>query len=678
MLNTKIINRLKKLSSETFKNMPKSELVHLKEAIRSRLGTYSQGENEDESALQCLLDEIEAYQLDIEIQNRSIQEANEDLSKRNKQLQKELSKHIQVEETLQKLSRAIEQSPCTVMITDVEGMIEYVNPKFTELTGYTPEEVMGKNPRILKPDKIPSEKYSNLWRTITSGNEWSGEFCNRKKNGDLYWEYGYISPVKNQLGVITNFIAVKEDITERIKAEEELRKFSRAIEQSPCTVIITNTKGIIEYVNPKFTQLTGYTLEEVIGKSPRILKPENIPSENFAQLWKTLLDGKEWQGEFCNKKKSGEIYWEYAYISPMRNLQGKVTHFIAVKEDITEHKLADEERNKHIRDLEDLMLFSTRLNKEEHDEELFRQLASALQLHFEPDLVAIVMIDKEKNMLYAPVTEPPLRLHELVKEDAIYDPLLCGVLKTGEKDIVEDINEGKHCDCIRYRIEEGGYMCFPLNIDNKTTGMVFMTKKEIKPWKSGKVRRLISNYIETTGLALQKLELLDIAKHTNITDELTGVYNKRYFKDLLIKQFAIAKRRNEDLSLLILTIDQLAKIKDMHSTRAGNLVLQQMTSILSDSVSDSDIIARYGDEEFVILMPSTFTTRALVKADSIRQRIEFTSFDNVVTGQPLNITLSIGVASFPENGAEPESLVTLANKALKQAKEGGGNKVAAP
>lgn len=130
---------------------------------------------------------------------------------------------IIAKEELAKLSRAIEQSPVTVLITDIEGSIEYVNPKFTELTGYTAAEAIGQNPRMLKSGKMGPEEYRRLWEAITAGNEWHGEFLNKKKNGELYWESASISAIKNPQGVITHFVAVKEDITERKKTMEQLR-----------------------------------------------------------------------------------------------------------------------------------------------------------------------------------------------------------------------------------------------------------------------------------------------------------------------------------------------------------------------------------------------------------------------------------------------------------------------
>lgn len=131
-------------------------------------------------------------------------------------------------------------------------------------------------------------------------------------------------------------------ILERRRADEELLKLSRAIAQSPSTAVITDTHGNIEYVNPKFTEVSGYAPEEVIGRNPRILQSGDQPPQFFADLWGTILAGGEWQGEFSNRKKSGQVYWELASISPIRSAAGEVTHYLKVAEDITARKQAEE------------------------------------------------------------------------------------------------------------------------------------------------------------------------------------------------------------------------------------------------------------------------------------------------------------------------------------------------
>ncbi|MGD8305610.1 MAG: PAS domain S-box protein [Ignavibacteria bacterium] len=131
------------------------------------------------------------------------------------------------------------------------------------------------------------------------------------------------------------------DLTERKLAEEEIRKLSYAVEQGPVSIIITDTNGKIEYVNKRFVELTGYFAEEVIGRNPRMLKSGEHSDAEYKKLWDTILSGNDWQGEFHNRKKNGDLYWESASISPLKDKNGEITHFIAIKEDITQHKKAE-------------------------------------------------------------------------------------------------------------------------------------------------------------------------------------------------------------------------------------------------------------------------------------------------------------------------------------------------
>tara|TARA_R110001583_G_C5666121_1_gene410177 strand:+ start:184 stop:1731 length:1548 start_codon:yes stop_codon:yes gene_type:complete len=127
----------------------------------------------------------------------------------------------------------------------------------------------------------------------------------------------------------------------RATLESELRIASLAVNQTASSIIITDTTGSIKYVNPAFTQKTGYLLEEIVGKTPRILRSGETPAEEYATLWKTLADGNNWRGEFRNRKKNGELYWEIASIAPVKQRNGKISHYVAVKEDITALKNAE-------------------------------------------------------------------------------------------------------------------------------------------------------------------------------------------------------------------------------------------------------------------------------------------------------------------------------------------------
>ena len=149
-------------------------------------------------------------------------------------------------------------------------------------------------------------------------------------------------PLINSDGTVS-LLEIMHDVTARKKSEEQIRLLSHAVEQSPTAVIITDTSGKIQYANSKFTQLTGYEAREVIGKSPGILKSGKTLESEYRSLWKTILAGGEWRGEFLNKRRSGELYWESGCISPLSDEYGNITHFIAIKEDVTARKETEQE-----------------------------------------------------------------------------------------------------------------------------------------------------------------------------------------------------------------------------------------------------------------------------------------------------------------------------------------------
>ncbi len=188
-------------------------------------------------------------------------------------------KQKQQNEQIRSLFHAVEQSPASIVITDTNGNIEYVNKKFITMTGYTSEEAIGKNPRVLKADKTTSEEYKEFWETIVSGKEWTGELLNKKKDGQTYWEYASISPIRNQNGEITHFIAIKEDITKRKKAEEELLEFSNfnqtLVASLPFGMDIVDEEGNILYMSE--------TLETLLGKKAIGEKCWNVYRDNKKQ-----------------------------------------------------------------------------------------------------------------------------------------------------------------------------------------------------------------------------------------------------------------------------------------------------------------------------------------------------------------------------------------------------------
>lgn len=245
------------------------------------------------------------------------------------------------EDELRKLMSAIEQSPAGVVITDRQGAIEFVNPRFTDITGYAPSEVLGKNPRILKSNKQSDKIYRDLWKTISDGQVWRGELCNRKKDGTLYWESACIAPVRNEQNEITNFVAVKEDITAQVRDREQLRLQSTALAAAANAIFITDTDGRIIWANNAFCRMSGYRLEELLNETPRKMKSGKHDTSYYQELWKTVLAGDVWSSEVIERRNDGELYTVYQTITPLKDENGVVTHFIAVHEDITARKLAE-------------------------------------------------------------------------------------------------------------------------------------------------------------------------------------------------------------------------------------------------------------------------------------------------------------------------------------------------
>ncbi len=238
--------------------------------------------------------------------------------------------------------RLFEKSPEGIVILDGDDRIVDVNREFTNIFGYTIEEIQGKKVNdVLVPPELKAEAEKLSWG-VYHDQIVQFDTVRQRKDGTLIDVSVLGSPITLG-GTNVGCYGIYRDISERKHAEEQLLMLSRAVEQSPASIVITDINGIIEYVNDRFVQVTGYTAEEATGKNPRLLSSGIEPREKYAQLWSTITAGGEWRGEFLNRKKNGELYWEFASVSPIKNRDGVAKHYLAVKEDITERKRAEEQ-----------------------------------------------------------------------------------------------------------------------------------------------------------------------------------------------------------------------------------------------------------------------------------------------------------------------------------------------
>ncbi|MCU7844391.1 MAG: EAL domain-containing protein [Candidatus Thiodiazotropha sp. (ex Monitilora ramsayi)] len=408
------------------------------------------------------------------------------------------------ERQLSKLSRALEQSPASVVITSTDGTIEYVNPKFEAVSGYTAEEAIGQNPRILKSGNKSTEEYREMWNTLLEGREWRGNFHNRRKDGSVYWEAASISPLRDDSGKITHFIAVKEDVTAQKRAEDQLRMNATVFDTTSEGIMVTDADNLIKTVNPAFSRITGYEAEEVIGRSPKILSSGRHTENFYEQLWSSVMQNGYWSGEIWNRKKDGSVFPEWLSIAAIKSDDGLVKEYVAVFSDITKHKQ-----------------------------------------------------DEEK---------------------------------------------------IRYQ----------------------------------------ANF-----------------------DALTGLPNRSLLTDRLSQAILSANREKWNLGLLFIDLDQFKVVNDTFGHVVGDELLQQVAERIRECVREADTVARFGGDEFVILLQDIEDPDVAVAISS--KVIEALTRSFKLYGREIFIGASIGITIYPEDAGTADTLLRNADMAMYQAKEHGRN-----
>ncbi|HSV77416.1 MAG TPA: PAS domain S-box protein, partial [Bacteroidales bacterium] len=249
-----------------------------------------------------------------------------------------------LKESEEKFRAIVENMGEGLFLSDLDDRIIYANERIREIYGYDPADLIGKvgfEILIHPNDWVPYEEKKTMRLT---GKSDTYELRGFRKSGEMIWTKINGAPVFDAAGEVVATIGIIEDITHKKQIELRLRMLSTAIEQSPVSVVITNPDGIIDYVNPAFERLTGYGLDEVLGKTPGILKSSIQSPVFYQEMWKTIQSGNIWEGQIQNRKKDGQTFWEKATISPIFDQENKIVHYLGIKEDITERKKNEEDR----------------------------------------------------------------------------------------------------------------------------------------------------------------------------------------------------------------------------------------------------------------------------------------------------------------------------------------------
>lgn len=236
-----------------------------------------------------------------------------------------------------------------VSMTDKHGTITFVNDNFVAISGYSRQELIGQNHRIINSGHHTKQFWVEMWKTISIGKTWRADVKNKAKNGTYYWVDTFVMPTQNADGAHEGFISIRNDITTRKQQEGEIVELNKSLAdfqhaiQGSSIVSMTDKHGVIKYVNENFVAISGYTKDELIGQNHRIINSQFHAKSFWVNMWKTISSGKTWRGEVKNKTKHGTYYWVDTFVMPFLDHEGKIHEFLSIRNDITERKKIEEE-----------------------------------------------------------------------------------------------------------------------------------------------------------------------------------------------------------------------------------------------------------------------------------------------------------------------------------------------
>lgn len=599
---------------------------------------------------------------------------------------------------LGKLQNLIDAIPNPVFYADSSGRYIGFNKAFEVNIGRPRHLEPGDDvEQALPPSIAQAVKTCGGKLALAHRSEQTLTFADGKEYPVIFSAASYSRVTHSGPGVVGTLI----DISIRRKMEEQLRKLSRAVEQSPNSIIVTDIKGTIEYANPMFAQMTGYSTTEAIGQNPRILGAGSAPKEYFRTLWNTILNGHEWRGEFRNRKKNGELFWEYALISPLKDKHGQVTHFVAVKEDITERKLADRRENLMSQVLSLLSLPNVHRDKIQDILQLIRDFSGCdyvgLRLKeddaysyyrssgVDPGLLSAGEFEVPAACGFAPVVEKLAAdsfCSKVLKGDVDLSPgcftpggsFWSAPELGGVNGMYPKLCSQQGCHCTKAQ----SVALIPLRLKEQTIGLL-----QVISLKKNKATRGMVEFLESIASTIavafghhQVTEQLHQEKSRldflTLYDPLTELPNRTLLKQKLSVTLEQARRKGNEGALLLFDIDRFKTINDSLGHSQGDRLLRTVAQRLQKCLKSGDVLARIGGDEFVVVLAQVDNMQHA--AQQVTQMMEKLTPVVKVSDFELYITASVGVSMFPGDGMSLEALLQTAEVAMYRAKQGGRNR----
>ncbi len=417
---------------------------------------------------------------------------------------RDISERKQVEKSLLTQTTALKAAANGIMITDAQGIVEWVNPAFTELTGYGAEEAIGQNPRLLRSGFQDESFYKSLWETILSGQVWRGEVVNRRKDGSLYTEDMTITPVRSADGEIAQFIAIKQDISERKRSEEKLAaseaKLRNLIAAMHDLVLVIDKDGIYREIAPTHQDLLYKPADELLGESLiDVFPPEQ--AKEFLGVIRDVLQTQQLKQIEYPLQMDGLSYWFSANITPMTE-----DAVVWVAHDITSRKQTEKTLLRQVQELMVLQEVSTICVQSTSEYELLSRVTPVIGDTFYPDHFGVLMVDNAKNVL---------RIHPSyqtgnAKTFPSSTPLTTGVsghvVATGQSLNLGDVRTTGFYISVNERILSE--LCVPIKGDGKVLGVLNAESTQLDFFKR-EDERLLAIIGEQMGTAIEKLQLIE-------------------------------------------------------------------------------------------------------------------------------------------------------------------------